>query len=164
MATRASRGYIVVDTSDLKKFARELRSANRKTYLYMNRELRAAAGVIAQDAKDRASWSQKIPGTIRVTGGLNRMTIKAGNDSVPEALLYERGTAQSGGKFVRHPVWPRPKGKYDQRAGGERWPGKWAETPTRPFLRPAIVAHRDEVAGAMAEVVGGVLRGLGHKI
>ncbi len=144
-----------IDTGDLKQFARGLRIVDRKLYLKLNKRLREAAQVVVDDAKARASWSTKIPPTIKATGGATRLYIVAGKE-IPYAKLYEYGT-KGRKNAVRHPAWPRPKGKYNQLAGGVPWQGVWAQVPTRPFLRPAIIANRHLLLDAAVSAVNEIM-------
>lgn len=124
-------GSFTVDTRELKNFARQLRKLDRKTYLKMNKALRAGAQFVVDDARANASWSTKIPPTIKVKGGVTRLSIVAGGDAAPNAVPLERGSKKNPG-YNRHPVF------------GNR--NVWVNQDLRPYLLPAILKNERKIA------------------
>ncbi len=145
MASRANAS-MRIDTAELKNFAKGLRLVDRSLYLKMNKKIRVAAQVVADDAKARASWSTKIPATIRVRGGLARLSVVAGK-GVPYAVPYEYGGKKMAKGTFKHPVYAAVgSARYEDK-------GSWPTERTRPFLVPALAAHRTEVMEAMVIAV-----------
>jgi hypothetical protein len=114
--------------------ARDLRNLPPETQKAVRPALRQAGRLIAQDAKTRASWSSRIPGTIRVETSVNAnregVQVRAGGPSAPHARPYE-GLSVRGSEF-RHPVY------------GNR--EVWVAQATRPFLFPAAQANEVQAA------------------
>jgi hypothetical protein len=108
--------------------ARDIRNLTPETQKAVRPKLRKAGQLVADDAKQRASWSSRIPGTVRVRTSVraNRENVKvlAGNASAPHARPYE-GLSSQGNTF-RHPVYGRDT---------------WVSQATRPFLFPAAAAN-----------------------
>lgn len=136
---------VVVDASAMSRLARELKAAAPEVYAAFRSELRAVAQVVATDAKGRASFSTRIPATIKVRTGVGTVKVVAGGEAAPDAApLENRGVAGS----FRHPVY------------GNR--NVWVEQQARPFLAPALEAHREAVVtGIEAAVTRAVERAIG---
>lgn len=102
--------------------------------------LRASGEDTAADARSRASWSSRIPPTIRVRTSFraNRegVEIVAGGRAAPHARPYEGLSAGGSGEF-RHPV-------YADAANFTRKKWTWVTSPTRPFLFPAAEAGEEK--------------------
>lgn len=127
---------IVADTRQMTVLARDLRRASPEAWKACRVALRAAGQVVADDAKQRASFSTRIPGSIKVRVARGNVKVVAGGPAAPNAApLENKGRA---GKF-RHPVF------------GDR--ERWVDQPARPFLAPALEAHREEVAKAIEDAV-----------
>jgi hypothetical protein len=138
-----SAGFVGVDTSDLRYLSRALREASPAAWRALCRDLRVMAQVVADDARKRASYSTRIPGSIHVAGRLSTLKVVAGGDAAPDgAPLENKGRT---GKF-RHPVnaWAYP---------GQRSRWKWGNQQARPFLAPALEAHREEIVEHLAQAV-----------
>lgn len=110
---------------DMRKLPPEARKAARP-------KLRAAGQVIQTKAQANASWSSRIPQSVKVVTSFraNRegVTVRAGGSNAPHARAYE-GLTTRGDSF-RHPVY------------GHDW---WVTQATRPFLIPAVEASSAEV-------------------
>jgi hypothetical protein len=123
----ADENFAVVIARDMRNLTPETRKAVRP-------KLRQAGQLVANDAKQRASWSSRIPSSIRVRTSFreNRENVKvlAGDSNSPHARPYE-GLGVRGATF-RHPVY----GNRDN----------WVSQETRPFLFPA--AEANQVAAA----------------
>lgn len=138
-STRASQSgvNIVVDTRGLSQLARDLRAASPESWKALRLALRAAAEPVKLDAQSRAGFSKRIPGTIKVrVGSGGSVKIVAGGSNAPDAAPLENKGRE--GTF-RHPI------------PGNR--EKWVNQQARPFLAPALDAHRDEVAAAIESAV-----------
>lgn len=118
-----------VQANGLAALARDLQSFAPKAAQEMMASLSIAGNLVAAEAKSEASWSSRIPGSIKVTGKTVRsIAVKAGNVAdAPHAYTFEA----PNGAPVRHPVF----GRRDN----------WVEQAPRPFLRPALDNHTEEI-------------------
>src|SRR5688572_29464423 len=115
----------------LKKYAPEVNSEFR-------RNVRAVASRIASSAKSKASWSTRIPGAIAPSVTTKGVGVRLSKKKAPHGGLYERG-GQGRSNSVRHTLF------------GNR--NFWFETPTRPFLQPAVEENRDQALEDMMRAV-----------
>jgi len=114
----------------------------------MRPALQKAAKPIVDDAKRRAGmWSTRIPDAISLSVRKNGVMIRVSGQKAPHARPYE-GIVGNRKKF-RHPVF------------GDR--ERWVEQRTRPFLIPAVNAHRREVTVEVARIIDHVLRLHGYR-
>lgn len=131
-----------VIAEDMRKLPTELRKALRP-------RLRMAGQVIANAARANASWSSRIPGTIKVgtkfSPNREGVYIRAGGASAPHARLYELGS-RSPSSF-RHPVF------------GHR--DRWVEQTTRPFLFRAAEQHVSQTTVAIENALSDAAHGIG---
>lgn len=115
--------------------ARDMRKLPEETRKTVRPKLRAGGEIVAADARRRADWSSRIPGSVRVRTSFQesqeKVQVIAGGSGAPHARPYE-GVASSGSTF-RHPVY------------GDR--EVWVSQEKRPFLFPAAEAKGDEVTG-----------------
>lgn len=113
--------------------------------------LRRAAEPIVADAKNRASWSERIPGAIgtrtRVSGQGVTVSVRVNAKKAPHARPIENRGRQ--GNF-RHPVHADPN------KGRSEW--TWVPQRARPFLRPAAEANADEAGRRMMNAVESAIR------
>jgi hypothetical protein len=118
-------------------------------------KLREAGQAIADDAKANASWSTRIPATIRVMVSFRDsregVTISAGGPSAPHARPYEDVTGK--GKF-RHPVFP-------DSANLTRKAWSWVDQASRPFLLPAAQANEGTSYTALRTALDEAAREIG---
>ena len=114
--------------------------------------LRAAAQPIADDARARsARWSRRVPASVRLQGGVSRITIAAGGQRAPQAYTME---GKPSGAPISHPVYGH----------GPRDDWTWVkQIPVRPFLREAIDAKQDEMVRIFAGIVDDWAKQLGYK-
>lgn len=125
----AGRIVVGVQSTGLTQLAKDLSTITPKVLQEMVGSLKIAAELVAESARTEASWSTRIPATIRVAGASPRsITVKAGGADAPHAYTFEA----PDGKPVRHPVF------------GNR--AVWVEQTPRPFLRPALDAHMEELS------------------
>jgi hypothetical protein len=125
------------------QIAADMRALPEATRKAVRPQLRAAGAMIVNDAKSRANWSTRIPGTIRMTTSFRNeregVTIIAGNASAPHSRPYEDISGR--GKF-RHPVFADATNKT---RGGWRW----VTQASRPFLLPAAQANEGAATAAV---------------
>lgn len=123
----------------LKRFAPEVRKE-------FNKQARAVASAIASTAKQNANWSRRIPGAIGTSVTGRGVGVRLSKSKAPHGAMYERGT-KGGAGVVRRPLF-----------GNRQF---WFSTPTRPFLEPAVEAHREEATESMLEAIEAAKRGVG---
>lgn len=115
--------------------ARDMRKLPEETQKAVRPKLRAGGELVAADARVRAGWSSRIPGTVRVRTSFRedreKVSVIAGGSGAPHARPYE-GIATQGDTF-RHPVY------------GNR--EVWVAQDKRPFIFPAAEAKGEEVTG-----------------
>lgn len=114
------------------QISRDMRNLPKETQKAIRPKLRAAGNKVAAQARQNASWSSRIPGTVKVQVSFRKnregVTVRAGGPKAPHARPYE-GLSAGRGVF-RHPVW------------GQDW---WVSAPTRPFLIPAAQANKGAI-------------------
>lgn len=114
-------------------------------------ELRRAAEQIKSAAASNASWSTRIPRSLRVgvrfgSSGQG-VFIRAAASVAPHARPYE-GITSRGGTF-RHPVF------------GHR--DRWVPQQARPFLAPAAESGRDDAVAAVERAIDEAARRAGFR-
>jgi len=114
--------------------------------------MKHAGDIVAEAAKGYASWSTRIPSTLKVVGGGNKqgtsitaVSVKAGGPNAPHAAAYE-GTK---GDVFRHPVYGNM--------------GNWVDQDARPYLARAANEKADIIAEQVATVVDAAWRRAGFK-
>jgi hypothetical protein len=130
-----------VNTAGMRNLSRALRTVGPTMPLRLSKALKVGAEFIAVDARARAGWSTRIPGTIRVGGGVAKVTISAGGSGAPHAAAFENRGKE--GEF-RHPV----HGHTD------RWVGQEA----RPYLVPALEAGAPQLELVIDAVIDETIR------
>lgn len=130
--------------------ARDMRSLTPETQKAVRPKLRKAGQLVAEDAKRRASWSSRIPASVRVRTSFraNRenVTVLVGSKNAPHARPYEGITSR--GSTFRHPVYGRDH---------------WVAQATRPFLIPAAEAKQIEAAELISSALTDASIALGFK-
>lgn len=134
------------DTNDFKKLAVGLRRAAPEMYVKLMRNLREGAERVADDARMNASFSSKIPATIKVRETALQVTVTAGAADVPQARLFESGNAGARGAAKAQ------DGEFSHPVFGHR--DNWVNQPMRPFLRPAIEKNAVEIDALVVEAIG----------
>jgi len=126
-------GGLSIDTRDFHAFAVALSHGERELNLAMRRRFRAAGNMVADAARAKASYSEKIDPTIRVRTSRASVSVIAGPVAIAglEELGNRAGRGSRGG-FFRHPVF------------GNR--NVWVSQRMRPYLRPALEARGAEAA------------------
>lgn len=123
---------------DMRRLPKEARRAARP-------KLRAAGGLIADGAKANASWSDRIPATVRVSTSFRvdreGVTVIAGGANAPHARPFEGSRVNP----FRHPVRGGPA---------------WVDQAARPFLIPAgrsgAMASEPMMHEALAEAAAAI--------
>lgn len=128
---------IYADTAALSRLSHDLIAAAPLVWAECRLALREAGEVVAADARNRASYSDKIPGSIKVATRGAVVKVRAGGDAAPNAAPLEN----KGRGNPRHPLF------------GNRnyW---YTNTGTPAFLAPALDAKREVVAEMIATAVG----------
>jgi hypothetical protein len=139
---------IHVDLASFKHLARDIRRAAPGLSAELKRRLRAAgAGIVAQ-AKARASYSTRIPGSIKSGARGLTVVIQAGGSRAPNAVPIEN----KGRGFVRHPVFV-PRAELPGPAGS------WTDANSHPaFLAPAFKEGAAEAAAEIGAAVDSIVR------
>ena len=131
--------FAVVNVDGFKDLSKLLQTTSKATKRKLNKGLKAGVDqTVVPDAKAAASWSSRIPNTIKSSVTMTGVFVKAGGPDAPHAAAYETGSASNPG-YIRHPVF------------GNR--EVWVETASRPYIRPAIAKDITAVAEAVAQAV-----------
>lgn len=156
------------NTDAMKALAKALESLNPATDKAVRQRMSKAGDIIADQARANASWSHKIPRTIRSTvfrGTSVRVT--AGYKSVPIARWYELGRTNASAIW-RHPVFP--SSKWALKGIGEarkHWHWATQRDPKRPYLKPALEQSKEQVAkvllNAIIDTAEEYIDGVGHE-
>jgi len=133
--------FVRIDASELAAFS-DVRQTfwNAMNREEMPRAFREAARIVADEAKQEVSKSStRLPSTIRhgawnvAFGNKTKGFVKAGGGRGPGlAGLFEYGSKNSGGRYIRHPLF-----------GNTNY---WFNTPTKPFLYPAAISRQEAIA------------------
>ena len=121
-----------------------MRKSRPEVHREVRRAVKAAAELVAEDARRKASWSTRIPGTVKasVLGNGTAASVRAGGAKAPHAKALEN--AGRDGMF-RHPVFP------DQSKTRSEW--TWVSQQARPFLHPALLDRFPETVRAIGAAV-----------
>jgi hypothetical protein len=136
-----------IDASELAAFGIQCKEASKVLERQFNKELIASGEIVARKARQNASFSSRIPASIKTRRRGTRVRVVAGGDKAPHAAPLENH-GQTGS--FRHPVF----GNYDN----------WVDQPAHPFLTPAAEESMDDVVAAVlkAVVVTEAAMGVGH--
>jgi hypothetical protein len=115
------------------------------------------------DARSRAgAWSSRIPSAITGRPILDMGRGRVGyelrvdvSERVPHARVYEGISQQGSVHHFRHPVYADPDLPRNY------W--TWRSQPTRPYLWPAVVGRRDQIATAAANAYEDAARECGFR-
>ena len=138
MASKTTRVTpdLKVNTDGLGQLAKFLKAAADGTDKRLKLGLKNAGSIAANKAKGNASWSTKLPGSVKVSVSQRAVAITAGGRNAPEAISYE--------VHGKHPVWSKNR-------------KRWNKTPLkRPFMKPAATQTAPQVAGAILEAVADI--------
>jgi hypothetical protein len=135
-----------IDIQGWKELQRALKRVDPELQKSMNHALRDEAQVIADEAKQFAVWSERIPGAITARVNTHGGEIVVSRRKAPHGSLYELGSKGNRGQ-IRHPVF------------GNR--ENWVSQPTRPFIRPAINYNRAHFNTMATRIMLGAIRKAG---
>lgn len=112
-----------------------------------------AAQIIADRAKENASYSTRIPAAIyakpRFTATSPGAVVGVSAVKAPEAKVLELGNAGSRSESFRHPVFATSTNRSD-------W--TWTTQKRQPFLFPALTEKRKEALAVVARAVAEAAR------
>lgn len=132
-------GIAAVDAQGLRQLSRDLKKiADQDMSKQLRIGLKKSGDIVAKAAKSKASWSTRIPGSIRVGVTQKGVYVRAGGKTAPHAITFE---GKNNGGNRRHPVFARSSRPR------EDW--TWVIQEARPFLKPAL---NDNVAKVVNEV------------
>jgi hypothetical protein len=138
---------IQVDSHDLADLYRAAKAAPGVVQVELRRGVKKAAQPVADSVKSAASWSSRIPGSIKTKASFAAkgasVTIVADAGIAPEAAPLNHGG--KGGTF-RHRVF-----------GGDTW----VSQPARPFFQTGAKAGTPAAERAMLDVMDQIARKLG---
>ena len=130
---------IIIDGTEVKAFADQLRAFPRELRPELRREIKKSADVLVRDIRSNAAWSSRIPGATRVSVGFGArssgVTVLTDAAKAPHARPLEFG---NNGGFNRHPVYDGPA---------------WVNQPIRPFFLPAVRANERQVVNAVGSAI-----------
>ncbi len=171
-APRASQSGvpILIDATELKILSKALRKAPAEVRREFRTKWRAAAMIVAESAKSKASFSTRIPDSIKVRGYGANIQIRAGGDQAPEAAPLEN-KGKPG--YFKHPVFERKNGDVKGKNGrtykeqirfttrsnrraiasGKESAAPWVSQQAHPYLAPALAEKRAEVTTAIGEAI-----------
>jgi hypothetical protein len=129
-----------IDTSSFQKFGSAMHKAAPKIKVVMSKALVDVAPEVVEKAKSLASFSTKIPGSIKVVPLDVGVMITAGGEAAPDADVFEN--KGKPGNF-RHPLF------------GNK--GYWYSQKAHPFLAPALVASVSQVEEAISTAMDTLL-------
>lgn len=143
---RASGFAAEIDPAQFRRFQRDLKQLDPELRKELNKKLRRfVATMVIPAAKGSASWSSRIPGKIRPRVAGKGVGLRVASGGAPHARPLE---GISGPTF-RHPVF------------GNR--NNWVTQSARPFLKPAVDAHRDEFMEAAGKALDEAAQQTGWK-
>lgn len=161
---------VSADLSAVGRLAKRLEKADATRLRRSVRDAANGAGTkMLAEARSNASWSSKVPRatTLRTSFGVRSagVTMKTDRKRVPYAYYYERGSKNSGGRYVKHPIY----GSQDENARADvrsRYDNKatWRQTPTRPFFFKAGTKGREEFVKNLQNRLNDVIRELGYTL
>lgn len=144
------QGTMGVSINGLRTLSRDLKASIGHIPVDLTNAMKHAGQIVADTAKGYASWSTRIPESIKVMGGGNKqgtsvtaVSVKAGGAKAPHAAAYE-GTK---GDVFRHPVWGNMS--------------NWVSQDTRPYLARAANEKADIIAEQVAIAVDAAWRRAG---
>jgi hypothetical protein len=125
---------IVIDSRQFSALTRGIRASGPAGAAAVRRALRDSAEIVKTAAAQNASYSSRIPGSLRARATATNFKVSAGGDAAPDAAPIEN----KGRGFVRHPVF------------GDR--ENWTEKNSHPaFLAPALEAHTEEIVELLTD-------------
>lgn len=131
---------IEVDAAGFTRFARDLRKADKDLQKLLLAKLKEkVTGAIVPAARSNASFSTRIPQSIRVSATNKGVSIRAGGPRAPHAAAFED---IGGHGTFRHPTF-----------GHREAPGDWVEQRSHPFITPAVKGNEDGLLKATTDAL-----------
>jgi hypothetical protein len=132
-----------VSVTSLTQLTKDMRGVSKTLASGFTKAIKAAVQPVVTQARANASFSDRIPGSIRATStsGKANVSVKvvAGGAKAPEAAAFEhQGTP---GTF-RHPVFGT---------------NTWVSQAAHPFLFPALTSQAEDIASAVEEAIDSYL-------
>jgi len=127
-------------TSNYREVYAALRRLDPEAAKQLQKEMRTVANRVVIQAKGNASWSVKIPPSIRASSTAKGAAVRV-QSSNRLAVLNELG------KTWRHPLFGNHDWFYPQNA--------------RPFVKPAVDAQRAGIAQQAGEAIRRAIRSAG---
>lgn len=135
-ASQARSDTFTIRAIGFRSMAKDLHAADRSTGPALRRKLKTVGDIVANQAKQNASWSSRIPGSIKSRATQRQASVRAGGPNAPHAAPFEhRGQPGS----FRHPVF------------GHR--DRWVAQQARPFLRLALQQRNADIVDGMAQAI-----------
>lgn len=132
---------MAVDAQGLRQLSKDLRKIGDKELSKQLRVgLKQAGEIVAAAARSNASWSTRIPGSIRTGVTQKGVYVRAGGRAAPHAITFE---GKSNGGDRRHPVFAR--------SDETRQEWTWVTQTARPFLKPALNDNVNKVVTEVAD-------------
>lgn len=125
---------IIVDTKQFSALTRGIRATGPAGARAVRAALRECAELVKRNAEARASYSSRIPGSMKARATAVNFKVSAGGDAAPNAAPIEN----KGKGFVRHPEW----------GNRERWTDKNSHPA---FLSPALEEETDAILELIAD-------------
>lgn len=153
--SRLMSEQITIDTSSFSKFARDLRKVQPALAKQLRKELKVAGEIVATQARVNASFSTRIPRTIKVRAAGSTIKVVAG-----ESLAENARRIGAKSKSLAHRAYMNSSHigeavalENDGKPGTFRHPvfgnrDKWVSQQARPFLHPAVLTHRKAAVDA----------------
>jgi hypothetical protein len=112
--------------------------------------MQEAAEVIADSARRKSSWSERIPASVHTltAPGADTVLIVAGGAPAPHAITFEAPNAS----YWKHPVFGR----------GPRETWHWVKQDPRRFLKPAAEEEAGHSVRVVAQAVNDWAKFLGY--
>ncbi len=127
---------IHIDVSELRQLSTALKKVEPKLQKQFFKDLNAGGQIVAARAKANASFSSRIPKTIKVRRRGVSVSVVAGGPGAPDAAPFEN-RGESG--TFRHPVFGNTQ--------------VWVDQQAHPFLAPA---GRDSIPQVVGSIRAGV--------
>lgn len=132
-----------INPAEWKRFLRDLKRLEPEVRKTLIKEFKELLGPLQAAAKSNAGWSSRIPGAIAKSVTTKKVGLRVRGAKAPHGRPFEGIT----GATFRHPVF------------GNR--EVWVSQAARPFLKPAVDAHKDEFLEAAGEAVDEAARKTG---
>jgi hypothetical protein len=141
-----------IDTSQLKEFGKRLRATSPAVAKVLRLRLHEVGDVVAEAAREEASFSTRIPGSIkvRVSGfGVKIVGNATATGAAPEGTAPDAAPLENKGQSgsFRHPVF------------GDR--ENWVDQKAHPFLAPASERTKVQVEEMALSIIDDTLKSVG---